>query len=26
VRTPQQRERAARCADQIVFEGFIPGT
>lgn len=26
VRTPQQRERAARCADQIVFEGFMPGT
>jgi glycerophosphoryl diester phosphodiesterase len=24
VRTPQQRERAARCADQIVFEGFMP--
>jgi glycerophosphoryl diester phosphodiesterase len=26
IRTPQQRERAARCADQIVFEGFDPGT
>ena len=26
VRTPAQRERAARCADQIVFEGFDPGT
>jgi glycerophosphoryl diester phosphodiesterase len=26
IRTPEQRERAARCADQIVFEGFDPGT
>jgi glycerophosphoryl diester phosphodiesterase len=26
VRTPKQRERAARHADQIVFEGFMPGT
>jgi len=26
VRTPQQRERAARCADQMIFEGFVPGT
>jgi len=25
VRTPEQRERAARHADQIVFEGFRPG-
>jgi glycerophosphoryl diester phosphodiesterase len=24
VRTPEQRERAARCADQIIFEGFRP--
>jgi glycerophosphoryl diester phosphodiesterase len=26
VRTPEQRERAARHADQITFEGFVPGT
>ena len=26
VRTPQQRERAARYADQMIFEGFVPGT
>jgi glycerophosphoryl diester phosphodiesterase len=26
VRTPEQRERAARYADQVVFEGFRPGT
>jgi glycerophosphoryl diester phosphodiesterase len=26
VRTPEQRERAARYSDQIVFEGFDPGT
>jgi glycerophosphoryl diester phosphodiesterase len=26
VRTPEQRERAARCADQMIFEGFVPGT
>jgi glycerophosphoryl diester phosphodiesterase len=26
VRTPEQRERAARYADQIIFEGFQPGT
>ena len=26
VRTPGQRERAARYADQITFEGFVPGT
>jgi glycerophosphoryl diester phosphodiesterase len=26
VRTPEQRERAARYADQIIFEGFVPGT
>jgi glycerophosphoryl diester phosphodiesterase len=24
VRTPEQRERAARCSDQITFEGFRP--
>jgi len=24
VRTKDQRERAARCADQIIFEGFRP--
>jgi glycerophosphoryl diester phosphodiesterase len=24
VRTPEQRERAARYADQIIFEGFVP--
>ena len=24
VRTPEQRERAARYADQIIFEGFLP--
>jgi glycerophosphoryl diester phosphodiesterase len=24
VRTPQQRERAARYADQVIFEGFLP--
>jgi glycerophosphoryl diester phosphodiesterase len=26
VRTPAQRERAARSADQMIFEGFRPGT
>ena len=26
VRTPDQRERAARYADQMIFEGFRPGT
>jgi glycerophosphoryl diester phosphodiesterase len=26
VRTPEQRERAARYADQMIFEGFRPGT
>ena len=26
VRTAEQRERAARYADQMIFEGFIPGT
>jgi glycerophosphoryl diester phosphodiesterase len=26
VRTPEQRERAAHCADQMIFEGFLPGT
>lgn len=26
VRTPEQRERAARHADQMIFEGFVPGT
>jgi glycerophosphoryl diester phosphodiesterase len=26
VRTPEQRERAARQADQMIFEGFRPGT
>ena len=26
VRTPEQRERAARHADQMIFEGFLPGT
>jgi glycerophosphoryl diester phosphodiesterase len=26
VRTPAQRERATRYADQIIFEGFDPGT
>ena len=26
VRTAEQRERAARYADQIIFEGFVPGT
>ncbi len=25
VRTPEQRERAARYADQMIFEGFVPG-
>ena len=25
VRTPEQRERAARYADQMIFEGFRPG-
>ena len=25
VRTPEQRERAARHADQMIFEGFVPG-
>jgi glycerophosphoryl diester phosphodiesterase len=26
VRTPDQRERAAKYADQMIFEGFVPGT
>jgi len=26
VRTPAQRARAARYADQMIFEGFVPGT
>jgi glycerophosphoryl diester phosphodiesterase len=26
VRTPEQRERAVRYADQMIFEGFVPGT
>ena len=26
VRTPEQRERAARYADQMIFESFLPGT
>ncbi|MEI9925584.1 MAG: glycerophosphodiester phosphodiesterase [Bradyrhizobium sp.] len=26
VRTPEQRDRAARYADQMIFEGFLPGT
>ena len=26
VRTPEQRTRAARHADQMIFEGFVPGT
>jgi glycerophosphoryl diester phosphodiesterase len=26
VRTPDQRERAARYADQMIFESFVPGT
>jgi glycerophosphoryl diester phosphodiesterase len=26
VRTPEQRQRAARHADQVIFEGFTPGT
>ena len=26
VRTLEQRERAARYADQMIFEGFVPGT
>ena len=26
VRTPEQRERAARYADQMIFEGFVPET
>ena len=26
VRTSEQRERAARHADQMIFEGFLPGT
>jgi glycerophosphoryl diester phosphodiesterase len=26
VRTPEQRERAARYADQMIFEEFVPGT
>ena len=25
VRTPEQRARAARNADQMIFEGFLPG-
>jgi glycerophosphoryl diester phosphodiesterase len=25
VRTPEQRERASRYADQMIFEGFLPG-
>jgi glycerophosphoryl diester phosphodiesterase len=24
VRTPEQRARAARYADQMIFEGFVP--
>jgi glycerophosphoryl diester phosphodiesterase len=26
VRTPEQRQRATRHADQMIFEGFLPGT
>jgi glycerophosphoryl diester phosphodiesterase len=26
VRTPEQRARAAANADQMIFEGFLPGT
>jgi glycerophosphoryl diester phosphodiesterase len=26
VRTPEQRQRAAHHADQMIFEGFVPGT
>ena len=26
VRTAPERERAARYADQMIFEGFVPGT
>jgi glycerophosphoryl diester phosphodiesterase len=26
VRSPEQRERAARWTDQMIFEGFVPGT
>jgi len=26
VRTSEQRDRAARYADQMIFEGFVPGT
>jgi glycerophosphoryl diester phosphodiesterase len=26
VRSPEQRDRAARHADQMIFEGFVPGT
>jgi glycerophosphoryl diester phosphodiesterase len=26
VRTPEQRERAVRYSDQMIFEGFVPGT
>jgi glycerophosphoryl diester phosphodiesterase len=26
VRTPAQRERAVRYSDQMIFEGFVPGT
>jgi glycerophosphoryl diester phosphodiesterase len=26
VRTPEQRARAARYTDQMIFEGFVPGT
>jgi glycerophosphoryl diester phosphodiesterase len=26
VRTEEQRARAARHADQMIFEGFMPGT
>ena len=26
VRSPEQRQRAARFADQMIFEGFVPGT
>ena len=26
VRTPEQRARAIRYADQMIFEGFLPGT
>jgi glycerophosphoryl diester phosphodiesterase len=26
VRTPEQRAKAARYTDQMIFEGFVPGT